>query len=590
MINFKRILSVTCCLSLLGGYASSTAADANIVINNVDLPGVGFNDMTPALPVGGNIGITVGEQRLIAYQFALDLWGARLNSDPTIVVQGSFAGLNCTAGSGTLAQAGALQIFTDFANAPLPNTFYGAALANAIAGVDVFAELSGIPAAEPDPGPLAPPFNDEIVANFNGNIGQPECLEGSFWYYGLDNNPPAGGIDFLNTFMHEVGHGLGFQNFANDSTGALAGGIPDVYTTLSFDTSLGLTHAEMTDEQRVASFINTGNVVWIGEAVSSEALNVLDNRQFLEITEPEIIAGELNFGIASFGPPPGPDNIDGQVAIAVDEGGDSTFDGCEPLVNGAEVDGKIALIDRGACSFADKVLNAQNAGAIAVLIANNAGPAIGLGGSSSDVTIPAIGIGTDEGALIRLEAQNGVFVKISIDPTQLAGADELNRLRLNAPNPVQPGSSISHYDPAAIPNLLMEPAITGTLEAAVDVDLTDDLFADIGWSVNFDPDIPEFSEDCNVGRAKRRVVIMGCPTFVRNKPVADVCRLSDVVNKQLNICFDTSGDLQEGLSCSSDALVSMRDLGIISNRDKYKLKGCVVLSNIRHFLKNQHPW
>ena len=32
---------------------------------------------------------------------------------------------------------------------------------------------------------------------------------------------------------------------------------------------------------------------------------------------------------------------------------------------------KIALVDRGTCDFATKVLNAQMAGAIAVIVANN---------------------------------------------------------------------------------------------------------------------------------------------------------------------------------------------------------------------------
>lgn len=583
----KKLFLATTCAAMLTGFSSLSFAGANIVINNVDLPGVGFNDPTPATPVGGNIGITVGEQRLIAYQFALDLWGARLNSEPTIVVQGSFAGLNCDATGGTLAQAGALQIFADFANAPLPGTLYGAALANSIAGEDIFAEMMGIPPGEPDPGPLQPPFNDEIVANFNGNIGQEGCLEDSFWYYGLDNTPPENGIDFLNTFMHEVGHGLGFQNFANVTTGALAGGMQDVYTTLSFDNSIGLTHAEMTDEQRVQSFVNTGNVVWIGENVSAQAPNILDDRQFLEITQPETLAGEVDFGFANFGPSPSPENLDGQVAIAIDEGGASITDGCEPLVNGADVEGKIALIDRGSCSFADKAQNAQDAGAVGVLIANNAGGAIALGGTNANIVIPAVGISQEDGALIREEADNGVFIRVAIDPTRLAGADDLNRVRLNAPNPVQPGSSISHYDTAAIPNLLMEPAITDTLQAATDVDLTDDLFADIGWSVNFDADIPATSSDCNVGYPRRRVAIMGCPTFVKNRKVANVCRLSDVVNKQIGICLDSSEDLRSGIKCSKQALSDIRDLGLISDRERYGLKGCAVVSNVRHFLKKK---
>jgi hypothetical protein len=52
-----------------------------------------------------------------------------------------------------------------------------------------------------------------------------------------------------------------------------------------------------------------------------------------------------------------------------------------------------------------------------------------------------------------------------------------------APNPFQSGSSVSHYDSSATPNLLMEPAINGNLTQSVvpPIDLTLPLFQDIGW-------------------------------------------------------------------------------------------------------------
>jgi hypothetical protein len=52
---------------------------------------------------------------------------------------------------------------------------------------------------------------------------------------------------------------------------------------------------------------------------------------------------------------------------------------------------------------------------------------------------------------------------------------------MNAPNPVQPGSSVSHFTPDAFPNLLMEPALNGSIFD--EVDLTASLFRDIGWVV-----------------------------------------------------------------------------------------------------------
>ena len=63
---------------VVGMIASSTAfGTATIVIQNNDAPGVGFNDPTPATPVGNNPGTTVGDQRLRAFEFAASIWGAR---------------------------------------------------------------------------------------------------------------------------------------------------------------------------------------------------------------------------------------------------------------------------------------------------------------------------------------------------------------------------------------------------------------------------------------------------------------------------------------------------------------------------------
>ena len=52
------------------------SANATIIIINNDGPGEGFNDATPATPVGGNAGTTLGEQRLIAFTHAASIWSA----------------------------------------------------------------------------------------------------------------------------------------------------------------------------------------------------------------------------------------------------------------------------------------------------------------------------------------------------------------------------------------------------------------------------------------------------------------------------------------------------------------------------------
>jgi len=66
----------------------------------------------------------------------------------------------------------------------------------------------------------------------------------------------------------------------------------------------------------------------------------------------------------------------------------------------------------------------------------------------------------------------------------LAGADASGRPLMFAPNPVQQGSSVSHWDSSELPNQLMEPNISSDLLHVVSTpnDLTFSLLKDIGWT------------------------------------------------------------------------------------------------------------
>ena len=80
---------------------------------------------------------------------------------------------------------------------------------------------------------------------------------------------------------------------------------------------------------------------------------------------------------------------------------DTQSDGCASVDPGAS--GKLALIDRGTCSFSQKVANAKAAGAIAVLIINNvAGDPTAMAKTAGfDDNIPAVMIGKNEGVALR---------------------------------------------------------------------------------------------------------------------------------------------------------------------------------------------
>lgn len=75
---------------------------------------------------------------------------------------------------------------------------------------------------------------------------------------------------------------------------------------------------------------------------------------------------------------------------------------CEPLTNGADLMGKIAVVYRGSCEFGSKALACQNEGAIACIIINNDGDPVGMGGGAdgTSVTIPVIMISTAAGVTL----------------------------------------------------------------------------------------------------------------------------------------------------------------------------------------------
>lgn len=114
---------------------------------------------------------------------------------------------------------------------------------------------------------------------------------------------------------------------------------------------------------------------------------------------------------ASFGQ--GQFEISGEVVRLID-GAAPVNDGCSTPTNAADLAGKIAIIDRGACAFTVKAKFAQTAGAIGVLIANNSGttePAP-MGGSDDTVKIPSVGLSKNDGGLIyaQLNAAKPVSV------------------------------------------------------------------------------------------------------------------------------------------------------------------------------------
>ena len=478
--------------------AVNAASAATVKVVSRDPAGVGFNDTTPVAPVGGNPGTTLGEQRMNAYLYVAGIWGKALTSSQEITISAGWEALTCDASSAVLGSAGAWNFWHD-APGLQPGIWYQQALANKLAGTN-------LSAGTPDDGTGY--GNVDIKSQFNINLGQSTCLSGSPFYLGLDGKPPGSQVNFVEVLLHEVGHGLGFAlgltstasglRVNADFTAYVPDGLPMVWEQYMLDNTTGKTWLAMTPAERVASTLNDGNLAWTGPNAVAGAKAMLLRAPTLSVVTPVPgVAGNYNYGTATFGAPAYQFGTMGAMALPAV----GNNEGCSPL--GKEVAGKVAVIDRGTCTFSVKAANAQAGGAIGVIIANNfpAGttrdkdPAPGMSGADPTVTIPVVSLSYPDGVKIKgaipkaaaygsRTTPGKVTGVLTIDASKpAAGADMAGRPLLYAPTTRAAGSSVSHWDTRATPNLLMEPFINSDLGTSLVVpkDLTIPLLKDIGW-------------------------------------------------------------------------------------------------------------
>jgi uncharacterized repeat protein (TIGR01451 family) len=129
----------------------------------------------------------------------------------------------------------------------------------------------------------------------------------------------------------------------------------------------------------------------------------------VKVNSPVSIAGSYLGGAASYGPAPSGQTADGVIALdatAPAACGPSSTDGCCALTNAGAMAGKICVVDRGTCTFKTKALNCMNAGAIGVVVVDNApgSPPPGLGDDPTivtPITIPSERVTLADGVSIK---------------------------------------------------------------------------------------------------------------------------------------------------------------------------------------------
>ncbi len=126
-------------------------------------------------------------------------------------------------------------------------------------------------------------------------------------------------------------------------------------------------------------------------------------KQTTTVLSPPELAKVYDSGTAAFGP--NNFNLTNQLVL-VDDGAGTTTDGCTlPFVNAAALAGKFAVIDRGTCTFALKTKNAQDSGAVGVIIVSDRAGAppnmSGTAGIDPSITIPTVSLTQSDGAALK---------------------------------------------------------------------------------------------------------------------------------------------------------------------------------------------
>ncbi|GAB3709746.1 T9SS-dependent M36 family metallopeptidase [Flavobacterium koreense] len=237
---------------------------------------------------------------------------------------------------------------------------------------------------------------------------------------------------YMNNIMHDVWHRYGFNevngNYQDNNYGIpSSSGSDAVYANAQYGSTAS--------PQSLNNANFSANVDGTSGTMRMFLWSYRKVTQLLTVNSPSDIAGAKYTTDNGFNPghvnvPVAPAMIQSNIVLyddgTPDVGQTDNADGCAAATNAAAINGNITIIRRSTsvanggnpCTFADKALNAKNAGATAVIIVNNDTTApnssVGMSGADANITIPVISVSLNNGEAIITKLKNGETVNAKI--------------------------------------------------------------------------------------------------------------------------------------------------------------------------------
>jgi len=257
--------------------------------------------------------------------------------------------------------------------------------------VNAYEDTSDVnsPGYSPDGGP-------SLNFDFPFDPNQPEY---GFW------DPAITNLFYMNNVIHDVLYRYGFDepsgNFQQNNYGN--GGSSSDYVRAEAQDGSGTNNANFStppdgNNPRMQMYL------WTGQGTP----------QYLQINSPGAFVGIYDSKPAGIGTTIPLAGITGDMVI-FDDGVPDNYDACEPAINAAALNGNIAVIRKGgSCDYVDKLVAAEAAGAIAVIVVNTNASVLTMNGTDPGIGIPGIMVSSTDGDAFITEIETNGSMNCTI--------------------------------------------------------------------------------------------------------------------------------------------------------------------------------